>query len=139
MTRAAISQMKSRGWGRVISLSSVAGLAALPERAAYCASKAAVIGFTRSVAYDVARHGVTVNCVCSGSIRTDRAVSFTLRAGWNDVEQGLQERARFIPVGRHGLPEEVVATITHLASEEAGFITGQAFPIDGGGLPPSAF
>ena len=139
MTRAAVPHMKARGYGRIVSMSSVAGLAALPERAAYPASKAAVIGMTRSLAYDLAPHGITVNCICPGSIRTDRAISSTLRAGWTDVEAGLAERAKVIPVGRHGRPEEIAATVAHLVSEEAGYIIGQAIPIDGGGLPPSAF
>ena len=139
MTRAAVPHMKARGYGRIVSMSSVAGLAALPERAAYSASKAAVIGMTRSLAFDLAPHGITVNCICPGSIRTDRAISSTLRAGWTDVEAGLAERAKVIPVGRHGRPEEIAATVAHLVSEEAGYIIGQAIPIDGGGLPPSAF
>ena len=139
MSRAAVPHMKSQGYGRIVSMASVAGLEALPERAAYCASKAAVIGMTRSLAYDLAPCGITVNCVCPGSIRTDRAISSTLRAGWTDVNAGLAERAKFIPVGRHGRPEEIAATIAHLASEDAGFTTGQALVVDGGGLPPSAF
>jgi NAD(P)-dependent dehydrogenase (short-subunit alcohol dehydrogenase family) len=139
MTRAAVPHMKARGHGRIVSMSSVAGLAALPERAAYSASKAAVIGMTRSLAHDLAPHGITVNCICPGSIRTDRAISSTLRAGWSDVDAGLAERAKAIPAGRHGSPEEIAATVAHLASEEAGYITGQAIPIDGGGLPASAF
>lgn len=139
MTRAAVPHMKSRGYGRVVSMASVAGLVALPERAVYCASKAAVIGLTRSVAFDLAPHGITVNCVCPGSIRTDRAISSTLRAGWKDVDEGLAERAKAIPIGRHGLPEEIASMIAYLASEEAAFVTGQAFPVDGGGLPANAF
>ena len=139
MCRAAVPHMKARGYGRIVSMSSVAGLTALPERAAYSASKAAVIGLTRSLAYDLASHGITVNCVCPGSIRTDRAISSTLRAGWIDVDAGLAERAKDIPVGRHGRSEEVAASVAHLVSEDAGFITGQAMVIDGGGLPPSAF
>ncbi len=139
MSRAAVPHMKAQGYGRIVSLASVAGLEALPERAAYCASKAAVIGFTRSLAYDMARHGVTVNCVCPGSIRTDRAISSTLKAGYTDVEEGLAERAKPIPVGRHGKPEEIAAAIAYLASEDAAFTTGQAVVVDGGGLPPSAF
>ncbi len=139
MSRAAVPHMKAQGYGRIVSLASVAGLEALPERAAYCASKAAVIGFTRSLAYDMARHGVTVNCVCPGSIRTDRAISSTLKAGYADVEEGLAERAKPIPVGRHGKPEEIAAAIAYLVSEDAAFTTGQAVVVDGGGLPPSAF
>ncbi len=139
MTRAVVPHMKARGYGRIVSMSSVAGLVALPERAAYCASKAAVIGMTRSLAYDLAPHGITVNCICPGSIRTDRAISSTLRAGWTDVDAGLAERAKVIPVGRHGHPEEIAATVAHLVSDEAGYIIGQAIPVDGGGLPPSAF
>lgn len=139
MIRAAVPHMKARGHGRIVSMSSVAGLVALPERAAYSASKAAIIGMTRSIAHDLAPHGITVNCICPGSIRTDRAISTTLRAGWSDIEAGLAERAKGIPAGRHGRPEEIAATVAHLASEEAGYITGQAIPVDGGGLPPSAF
>ena len=139
MCRAVVPHMKSRGYGRIVSLASVAGLEALPERAAYCASKAAVIGFTRSLAYDMARHGITVNCVCPGSIQTDRAISSTLKAGYEDIEAGLAERAKPIPVGRHGKPEEIAATIAYLASEDAAFTTGQAIVVDGGGLPPTAF
>ena len=139
MARAAVPHMKKQCYGRIISMSSVAGLVALPERATYCASKAAVIGFTRSLAYDLAPLGITVNCICPGSIRTDRAISSTLRAGWADVDAGLAERAKVIPLGRHGQPDEIAATVAHLASEKAGFITGQAIAIDGGGLPASAF
>ena len=139
MTRAAVPHMKAQGYGRIVSMSSVAGLVALPERAAYCASKAAVIGMTRSLAHDLAPHGITVNCICPGSIRTDRAISSTLRAGWTDVDAGLAERAKFIPIGRHGSPEDIAATVAHLVSEEAGYILGQAIPVDGGGLPVSAF
>lgn len=139
MARAAVPHMKAQGWGRIITMASVAGLTALPHRAVYSASKAAVIGMTRSLALDLAPLGITVNAVCPGSIRTDRAISTTLRAGWNDVEAGLRERARALPMQRHGRPEEVAATVAHLASEEAGFITGQTIVIDGGGLPPNAF
>ena len=138
MARAAVPHMKAQGWGRIITMSSVAGVYALPQRAVYSASKAAVIGMTRSLAHDLAPLGITVNAVCPGSIRTDRAISTTLRAGWNDVEAGLAERAKALPMQRHGRPEEIAAMVAHLASEDAGFITGQAFVIDGGGLPPHA-
>ena len=138
MARAAVPHMKRQGWGRIISMASVAGMYALPQRAIYSASKAAVIGMTRSLAYDLAPLGITVNAICPGSIRTDRAISTTLRAGWNDVEAGLRERAQALPMKRHGLPAEIAATVAHLASDDAAFITGQAIVIDGGGLPPTA-
>ncbi len=93
---------------------------------------------TRSIAHDLAPLGITVNAICPGSVRTDRAISSTLRAGWNDVEAGLEERAQALPMRRHGRPEEIAATVAHLASDAAGFITGQTIVIDGGGLPSSA-
>ena len=138
MTRAALPAMRRQRWGRIVSMSSVAGTTALPERAAYCASKAAVLGFTRSLSLDVAREGITVNAVCPGSIRTDRAISTTLRQGFNDVEKGLAERARAIPMGRHGMPADIAATVAFLASDGAAFITGQHIVVDGGGLPAAA-
>ena len=138
MARAAVPHMKQQGWGRIISMASVAGVYALPQRAVYSASKAAVIGMTRSLAYDLAPLGITVNAICPGSIRTDRAISTTLRAGWNDVDAGLKERAQSLPMRRHGMPEEIAATVAHLASDEAAFVTGQAIVIDGGGLPPTS-
>jgi NAD(P)-dependent dehydrogenase (short-subunit alcohol dehydrogenase family) len=138
MSRAAVVPMKEQRWGRIISMSSVAGLYALPQRAAYCASKAAVIGFTRSLAYDLASLGVTVNAICPGSIRTDRAISTTLRAGWKDVDAGLAERAKTFPAKRHGLPEEIAGAVAFLASDAGGYTTGQALAIDGGGLPPTS-
>ena len=138
MSRAAVVPMKEQRWGRIISMSSVAGLYALPQRAAYCASKAAVIGFTRSLAYDLASLGITVNAICPGSIRTDRAISTTLRAGWKDVDAGLAERAKTFPAKRHGLPEEIAGAVAFLASDAGGYTTGQALAIDGGGLPPTS-
>ena len=138
MTRAVVPHMKARRWGRIITMASVAGVSPLRQRAVYSASKAAVIGMTRSVAFDLAPFGITVNAICPGSIRTDRAISTTMRAGWTDVDAGLKERAKVIPMQRHGLPEEVAAIALMLASDGGGFTTGQAIVVDGGGLPPGS-
>ncbi len=139
MIQAAMPYMKAQKWGRIVSISSVAGMYALPQRAVYSASKAAIIGMTRSIALDVAPLGITVNAVCPGSIRTDRAISSTIRAGYNDVDAGLRERAKEIPMRRHGLPEEIAAAVGFLVSDGAAFTTGQTIVVDGGGLPPQAF
>ena len=131
MARAAVPAMRKAHWGRIISVSSKAALRPGPKRATYAASKAALLGFTRSLALDLAPSGITVNAVCPGPIRTSRAIS-TNRREYGDVERGFAERAKAIPLGRFGSPEEVAAVISFLASDEATFVTGQAIGVDGG-------
>jgi 3-oxoacyl-[acyl-carrier protein] reductase len=120
-TRAALPHMLRARFGRVVNVSSVVGLHANPGQANYAASKAGVIGFTKTVAAEVARRGVTVNAVVPGLIATDLA---------EEVLEG--ELAKAIPARRVGSPEEVAACIRFLASEDASYVTGTTLTVDGG-------
>ncbi len=120
-TRAVLPGMLRARFGRVVNVSSVVGLHANPGQANYAASKAGVIGFTKTVAAEVARRGVTVNAVVPGLIATDLA---------EEVLEG--EMAKAIPARRVGTPEEVAACIRFLASDEASYVTGTTLTVDGG-------
>jgi 3-oxoacyl-[acyl-carrier protein] reductase len=133
MSRAAIPAMRANSWGRIINISSLAGVTGYRRQAAYSASKAGVLGLTRSMALDVARDGITVNAICPGWIHTDRTYS-SIRRVDEDVERELQRRREIVPVGRLGTGDDVAATIAFLCSEEAGFVTGQHHIVDGGQL-----
>jgi 3-oxoacyl-[acyl-carrier protein] reductase len=129
LTRAAIGPMMRQRFGRVINVSSVVGLRANPGQANYAASKAGLIAFTRTVAAEVARRGVTVNAVAPGLIETELTRDFT---GNGPEENGSSVLLDAIPARRTGTPEEVAAAIRFLASDEAAYVTGTVLPIDGG-------
>jgi len=125
MTRNVIEGMRDRGFGRVISISSINGQKGQFGQANYSAAKAGLIGFTKSVAQENANKGITVNAVAPGYIGTEmvRAVS----------EEVLKSKILpLIPVGRLGEPEEVARCVVFLASDEAGFITGSTLSVNGG-------
>lgn len=136
-TRAFLPGMIQRRWGRVVNVASVAGLAGGPYIAAYSAAKHAVMGFTRSVAAEVAAHGVTVNAVCPGYVDTDMTVESIRRImekTGRTREQALQAILETTPQRRLLAPEEVAHAVLALCVDEARGINGHAIVIDGGAL-----
>jgi NAD(P)-dependent dehydrogenase (short-subunit alcohol dehydrogenase family) len=123
----ALAQMVRQGDGVIVNIASVAGLVGLRNRAAYCASKGAVIAFTRAIAIDHVKDGVRVNCVCPGTIETP-----WVRRLVDDVGESLDELKARQPMGRLGTPEEVAQAVRYLVSDAGRFITGSSLVIDGG-------
>jgi 3-oxoacyl-[acyl-carrier protein] reductase len=110
--------------GRIINITSVAGLAGNAGQTNYAASKAGVIGFTKSLAKELAARGITVNAVAPG---------FVLTALTSDLPEDLKQAAiDLTPLGRFGEPEEIAAAVSFFASDESSFITGQVLSVDGG-------
>jgi 2-hydroxycyclohexanecarboxyl-CoA dehydrogenase len=126
--RAVVPQMTERRSGRIVNISSDAGRVGSTGEAVYSATKAGIIGFTKTLAREVARSSVTVNVVCPGP--TDTPLLQSMVGEGN--EKLIASLQRAIPLGRLGRPEEVAAAVAFLASEDAAFITGQTLSVSGG-------
>jgi 3-oxoacyl-[acyl-carrier protein] reductase len=124
LCRAAIPHMRKRGYGRIINIASVAGKEGNPNMVAYSASKAALIGLTKSIAKEVATEGICVNAVSPAVIRTKILEQLTPTQVAYMVER--------IPMKRTGQPEEVAAVVHFLASADCSFVTGQCYDVSGG-------
>jgi meso-butanediol dehydrogenase / (S,S)-butanediol dehydrogenase / diacetyl reductase len=123
----AIPTMIARGGGAIVNIASVAALVGLRNRAAYCASKGAVVSLTRALAVDHVNDGIRVNAVCPGTVDTP-----WVRRLVGEVGESLDELTARQPLGRLGTPEEVAQAAAYLASDAASFVTGSVLVIDGG-------
>jgi len=126
--KAIVPHMSERRGGRIVNISSDAGRVGSTGEAVYSATKAGIIGFTKTLAREVAKHGITVNAVCPGP--TDTPLLEEMVGAGNDRLISSLQRA--IPLGRLGRPEDIAAAVAFLASDDASFITGQTLSVSGG-------
>jgi NAD(P)-dependent dehydrogenase (short-subunit alcohol dehydrogenase family) len=130
--RAAVPVMLQQGAGVILNMASIASLVGIPDRFAYSMTKGAVLAMTRSIAVDYVKRGIRCNCICPARIHTPFVDGF-LAANYPGKEaEMLRTLAEYQPIGRMGTPDEVASLALYLCSDEAGFVTGQAYPIDGG-------
>ena len=127
MTKAVLPGMVERRAGRVVNISSDAGRVGSTGEAVYSACKAGIIGFSKTVAREVARYGITVNSICPGPTATPLLESMV-----GDHEKLIESLKRGIPLGRLGAPDDVAGAVAFMVSDDAGFITGQTLSVSGG-------
>lgn len=130
LTKSFIPSMIERKYGVIINLASIGGILAIRDRLAYCTTKFAVVGLTKCIALDHALDGIRANAVCPGRVETP-FVKARL-AEYPDSQKAYAEMSATQSIGRMGTPKEIAAAVLYLASDEAAFVTGTAFEIDGG-------
>ncbi len=128
--RAALPHMVQKGGGRVINIASDAGRVGSSNEAVYAGTKGAILAFSKTIAREVARHGITVNVVCPGI--TETALLQGMRDESPKNAKVIEAIGRAIPLGRTGQPEDIAAAVAFLASPEANYITGQTLSVSGG-------
>ncbi|MDP9236666.1 MAG: glucose 1-dehydrogenase [Chloroflexota bacterium] len=133
-SQAAVPRMVSAGGGVILNLASIASLIGLTDRFAYSMSKGAVLTMTRSIAVDYIKQGIRCNCVCPARVHTPFVDGYLRNTYPGREEEMFRQLSEYQPIGRMAEPEEVAALALYLCSDEASFITGQAYPIDGGVL-----
>ena len=133
-SQAAVARMKRAGGGSILNLASIASLIGLVDRFAYSMSKGAVLAMTRSIAVDFISDKIRCNCVCPARVHTPFVDGYLKNTYPGREAEMFKQLSEYQPVGRMGTPEEVAALALYLCSDEASFITGQAYPIDGGVL-----
>lgn len=130
--QAVLPAMVARRAGAVVNVASFAGKKGLPNHAAYSASKFALIGLTQSMAGEMAEHGIRINAVCPGIIVDTPMRAVAEASAKAEGRPGLEVRAQAIPLRRTGLPDDIASVVAFLASDEAGYMTGQAVNVTGG-------
>lgn len=124
LMRAAIRGMMRNRWGRIINISSIVGFTGNPGQINYCATKAGIVGMTKSLAQEVASRGITVNCIAPGYITSNMT---------DALQEAQKEKIlSTVPQGRIGTPDDIAAAAVFLASEEASYVTGQTIHVNGG-------
>ncbi|HEY3120778.1 MAG TPA: SDR family oxidoreductase [Vicinamibacteria bacterium] len=132
-TQAAVPIMLRRGGGVILNMASIAALIGIEDRFAYSMSKGAVLTMTRSIAVDYMKK-IRCNCICPARVHTPFVDAYLAGSYAGREEEMFQKLSEYQPLGRMGTPEEVATLALYLCSDEASFITGQAYPIDGGVL-----
>jgi 2-keto-3-deoxy-L-fuconate dehydrogenase len=133
-SQAAVPVMVRQGGGAILNMASIVSFIGVPDRFAYSMTKGAVLTMTKSVAVDYVKQNVRCNCICPARIRTPFVDGFVKRNYPGREEAVLRELSEYQPMGRMGTPEEVAYLALYLCSDEAAFVTGQAYPLDGGVL-----
>ena len=132
--QAAVPIMVRQGGGVILNMASIASLIGLPDRFAYSMSKGAVLTMTRSIAVDYMKQTIRCNCICPARVHTPFVDRFVSRHYAGREKEVLQQLSEYQPMGRMGTADEVAHLALYLCSDEAAFVTGQAYPIDGGVL-----
>jgi len=130
--RSAVPAMVEQGGGVILNLASIASLVGIKDRFAYSMSKGAVLTMTYSVAIDYIDHGIRCNCICPARIHTPFVDGYLAKHHAGHEQEVFEKLSKYQPIGRMGKPEEVAALAAFLCSDEAAFITGAAYPLDGG-------
>lgn len=135
VSKYSIPLLKNNGGGAIVNTASMAGWSVgMAGLAAYCASKAGVVGLTKCMSIELAKYNIRVNCICPGTIDTSLYTTQFLQSGGTqqELDDGQKSLSSLIPQGRYGTPEEIAKAVLYLCSSESSYVNGQALVVDGG-------